>query len=152
MAWRLSPHPTADGRLFLGMRQGPLSLEVGVEATYPSNKHLWNGSGFRHMLVGGTGAICGHLAWSSACALLRASQVRVTGLGVDEPRSPNGFMLQAGLRLAAQASVFGPLSVALHVDTLGVLTPSTVWLNNAEIWETPRLGASAGFDVLVRFR
>jgi hypothetical protein len=152
LAWRLSPGVTADGRLFVGARRGSLSFEMGAEATYPSGFHRWDGSGFRHTLIGATFAICGHIEWFSACALGRASQVRITGQGVDQPRSPNGFVGQVGARVAVTVHVAGPWSLATHLDGLGLLTPSRVQLNQAPVWEMPRTGVVAGIDVLARFR
>ncbi len=152
LAWRLSPEITADGRLFLGLGRGALSFEVGAEATYPTTFHRWDESGFRHMLIGASLAVCGHVKWFSACALGRASQVRVSGLGVDERRSPTGFVGQLGARLAATWHVAGRWSLATHLDGLALLTPSTVHLNQAPVWEMPRLGALWGIDLLARFR
>jgi hypothetical protein len=152
LAWRLAPGTTADGRLFLGLRRLNLSFEFAAEATYPSTFRRWDGSGFRHTLVGGTLAICGHMGWFSACALGRASQVRIEGLGVDQPRTPNGFVGQAGGRMAATFLLAGAWSVAAHVDGLALFTHSTVRLNQAAVWDMPRLGAVVGADVLVRFR
>jgi hypothetical protein len=151
VAWRLAPGITADGRLLLGIRRADLSLEIGGEGTYPSTKRRWDGSGFRHYLLGGTLALCGHHHWLSACALGRAGQVRVTGLGVDRPRSPTGFVAQAGLRLAASFPVGGRWFLAAHCDGLGLLTPSRVMLNESSVWEMPRLGVVAGIDLLARF-
>ncbi len=152
LAWRLSPALTAEGRLFFGLGQRHLSFELAVEATYPSTFNRWDGSGFRQMLIGTTLAVCGPIDWFSACALGRASQVRITGLGVDQPRTPNGFVGQAGARLAATFHLAGPWSLATHFDGLVLLTPSRVHLNQAIVWEMPRLGALAGIDVLARFR
>lgn len=152
LAWRLSPAITADGRLFLGLGQRSFSFELAAEATYPSTFHRWDGSGFRQMLIGGSLAVCGHLDWFSACALGRASQVRIKGLGVDQPRQPNGFVAQAGARLAATFHVAGPWSLATHLDGLALLTPSRVHLNQAAVWEMPRFGGVVGVDVLARFR
>jgi hypothetical protein len=152
LAWRLSPNLTGDGRLFFGIRRDSVSVEIGAEASYPSTIRRWDGSGFRQTLIGGTLALCGHHQSLSACALGRASQVRVTGLGVDEARSPTGFVVQAGLRVAATYDIGGPWSVAAHLDGLGLLTSCTVVLNQTSVWETPRLGALAGVDLSVRFR
>jgi hypothetical protein len=143
---------TADGRLFLGLRRRNLSFELAAEATYPSAFHRWDGSGFRQMLIGTTVAICGHIDWLSACALGRAGLVRITGLGVDQPRQPNGFVGQAGARLAATFRVAGPWSLATRLDGLGLLTPCRVHLNQAPVWEMPRLGMLVGIDLLARFR
>jgi hypothetical protein len=152
LAWRLSPSLTADGRLFLGIRRGNLSLELGAEATYPSSERRWDGSGFRQHLVGGTLALCGHHAWFSACGLGRGNAVLVTGVGVDNPRSPAGFVVQAGGRLAASFPLHGDWCWGGHVDGVALLTPSRVVLNDARVWDMPRLGVLAGMDLMARFR
>ncbi|MBN2573037.1 MAG: hypothetical protein JXP73_00595 [Deltaproteobacteria bacterium] len=152
LAWRLSPAITADARLFVGIRRNALSLEVAAEASYPSTQRSRDGSGFRQTLIGGTLALCGHRQWLAACALGRASQIRVTGLGVDEPRSPTGLAAQAGLRVAAALDLGGPWFLAAHLDGLGLLTSCTVMLNGAAVWEMPRLGALLGIDLAARFR
>jgi hypothetical protein len=152
LAWRLSPSITADGRLFVGIRRGYLSLELGAEATYPSSERRWDGSGFRQHLVGGTLALCGHHAWFSACGLGRGSAVLVTGVGVDDPRSPAGFLVQAGGRLAASFPLHGAWWWGGHIDAVALLTPSRVVLNDARVWDMPRLGVLAGMDLMARFR
>jgi hypothetical protein len=152
LAWRISPGLTADARLFLGIRRNDLSLEIGAEASYPSTERRWDGSGFRQSLIGGTLALCGHHEWLSGCLLGRASEVRAAGLGVDQPRSPIGFVAQAGLRLAATLELGGPWFATAHLDGLGLLTPCRVKLNQAVVWEMPRLAALAGIDLSVRFR
>jgi hypothetical protein len=152
LAWRLSPSITTDARLFLGMRVADFSFEIAGEATYPSTQTRWDQSGFRQALVGASVAGCGHHQWLSACGLGRASAVRVTGIGVNKPRSPTGFVAQVGLRVAATVPLGQTWFLAGHVDGLASLTPSRVELNDGIMWEMPRLGALAGIDVALFFR
>jgi hypothetical protein len=152
MAWRISPGITADARLFLGVRRNDLSVEVGAEASYPSTERQWDGTGFRQSLIGGSAAVCGHRQAISACVLGKASQVRVAGLGVDQPRSPTGFVAQAGLRLAAARDLGESWFATAHIDALGLLVPCTITLSRAGVWDMPRLGALAGIELAARFR
>ena len=152
LAWGISPSITASTRLFLGVRQSEFSLELGGEASYPSTERHWDGSGFRQSLIGASAAVCGHRGATSACVVGKASQIRVTGLGVDQPRSPTGFVAQAGLRFAAAMDLGGPWFAAAHIDALGLLTPNTIVLSQAGVWDMPRLGALAGIDLAARFR
>lgn len=152
LAWGLSPGATADARLFAGIRVADFSFEIAGEATYPSKQTRWDQSGFRQTLVGASIAACGHLEWLSACGLGRASAVRVTGEGVNKPRSPTGFVAHAGLRVAATAPLGQSWFLSGHVDGLASLTSSRVELNDGIVWEMPRLGALAGIDVAVFFR
>jgi hypothetical protein len=152
LAWGIAPSITADARLFFGVRRRDLSLEVGAEASLPSTDRRSDGSGFRQSLIGASAAVCGHRRAFSACVLGKASQIRVSGLGVDQPRSPTDFVAQAGLRLAAALELGGPWFATAHLDALGLITPMTVDLNHSGVWEMSRLGALAGIDVSARFR
>jgi len=152
LAMGIAPSATGSARLFFGARRSDLSIEVGAEASYPSTERQWDGSGFRQSLLGASAALCGHRQSLSACVLGKASQVRVSGLGVDQPRSPTGYVVHAGLRIAATLALGGSWSATAHLDALGLLTPCTVDLNKVGVWEMPRLGALAGIDVSVRFR
>ena len=152
IAWGISPSITADARLFLGVRRNDISVEAGAEASYPSTERQWDGTGFRHSLIGGSAAVCGHRQAISACVLGKASQVRVAGLGVDQPRSPTGFAAQAGLRLAASRDLGESWFATAHIDALGLLVPCTIALNRVGVWDMPRLGALAGIELAARFR
>jgi hypothetical protein len=152
LAWGISPSITAAARLFVGARRNDLSVELGAEASYPSTERQSDGTGFRQTLVGANTAVCGHHGLLSACVLGKASQIRVSGLGVDNPQSPTGFVLQAGVRAAATLQLGGPWSATAHLDALGLLTPRSVDLSHARVWEMPRIGAVAGLAVAARFR
>src|SRR5581483_11663466 len=98
--------------LFFGVRRRDLSLEVGAEASLPSTSRQPDGSGFRHSTIGGSLAVCEHRGALSACLLGKVSQIRVSGMGVDQPRSPTEMAAQAGFRLAAAFPLGGPLFAA----------------------------------------
>jgi RimJ/RimL family protein N-acetyltransferase len=152
LALGIAPSATGIGRLFVGLRRGDLSAEVGAEASYPSTTRKGDGSGFRASLIGASVTVCRHRGSVSACALGKASQLRVTGLGVDQQRSPVGFVAQAGLRIAAALQLGGSWFATAHLDGLGLLTPCGVDLNQVRMWDMPRLSALAGIDVSARFR
>ena len=151
-SWGVSPSMTANARLFLGARRNNMSLEIGAEANLPSTARQTNHSGFRESLLGASMAVCTHRHAISGCALGKVGQVRVSGFGVDQPRSATGMAGQAGLRLAAAMKLGGPWSVSARLDALGLLTPFTVELNQVELWKMPRLSALAGIDLSARFR
>ena len=152
LALGIAPSVTGSARLFFGVRRRDLSLELGAEGSYPSTERQWDGTGFHQSLVGASAAVCGHQHVLSACVLGKASQVRVSGFGVDSTRSPTGFVAQAGLRFAASWALGGAWSATAHLDALGLLTPYTVALNKVGVWDMPRLGALAGIDLSARFR
>ena len=150
LAWGISPSTNVNGRLFLGIRRNDLSLELGAESSYPSTHRLWGGSGFREMLISATTGLCGHHGLLAGCVLVKGGQLRARGLGLDEPRSPTGFVGQAGLRLAATIFLADSWFVAPRLDGLALLNPCDVEMNDVQIWHMPRLSAFAGIDLAAR--
>jgi len=96
-------------------------------------------------------AVCGALRPLSACILGRAGQLRFEPQDVDVPVSRAGLIAQSGLRLAVSGRIADPAYVGLHLDGLVNLTQWTVGVDQAPIWTAPRLAASLGVDVGVRF-
>jgi hypothetical protein len=152
VAWGISPSLTAEGRLFFGIRRGDLSLELGAEETLPVTDRQTNGSAFRQNLLGASISVCMHQGALAACLLGQASELRVSGLNVAQPRSPTAFVAQAGLRVGRALQLGGPCSLTPHVDALGLLTPRSVALNHVDVWAMPRFSMLAGIDLAARFR
>jgi hypothetical protein len=150
LAWGISPSTNVDARLFLGVRRNDLSLEFGAETTYPSTHRLWGGSGFREMLISATAGVCGHHSALAGCVLLKGGQLRARGLDLDEPRSPTGFVGQAGLRLAATVFLSDSWFVVPRLDGLVLLNTCSVEMNDVQIWHMPRLSAFTGLDLAAR--
>ncbi len=152
LAWGAAPSLTGQGRVFLGVRRGALSLELAAAGTLPVLERSGDGSGFRQYLLGGGAALCGHAAAFSACALGQASGLKVRGLDVDQPRSPDAFVAQAGARLGAGLQMSQRWSLQSHLDALGLLTPRRVDLQRVTVWEMPLFSLAAGIDVAARFQ
>ena len=148
----LGPNPITQGRVFFGLQHAAASLEIGAEASLPTTTRRTDGIGFHQNLLLGTVAACGRYRFASACALGKSGQIRVSGLGVDVPSSPTGFIAQAGPRLAATLELGGIILLVGHADALLLLTPWTVELNHTAIWTMPRFGATLGIDLAARFR
>ncbi len=151
LAWRLSPSVTGQGRLFVGARLGDVSAEISAEATLPVVERLGDGSGFRQSLAGGSAALCGHRGAFGACVLGKVARLSVTGLDVDEPRSPAALVGQAGARLTAGWELSDTWWLSPHIDALGLLTPREVAMNAVTVWEMPVFSLSAGIDLTAHF-
>lgn len=152
LALGMAPSATASMRVFFAARRSSLSIEIGGQASYPTTLRQSDGSGFHEWLIGMNTALCAHRNVVSACALGGVSQVRVAGMGVDQPRTPTGLIVHAGLRLATTLDLGGPWFIIVRTDALGLLTPCTVDLNQAAAWDMPRLGALVGIDAAARFQ
>ncbi len=152
IAWGTSPSATAALRLFLGARRGDLSVEIGGEATYPTETLRWQGAGFRATWMGGTAALCGHASALSACALGKVGRLGIEGLGVDSPEQPSSVVAHTGARMGAVAQLSKTWFIAARLEGLLLLTPRAVWMNDVERWRMPRWSWLAGVDVGIRFR
>jgi len=147
----LGPNLIAQGRIFCALQYAAASIELGAEASLPTTTRQTDGIGFRQNLILGTVAACGHYRFASACALGKFGQIRVSGLGVDAPSSPTGFIAQAGPRVAATLRLGEQLLLLVHADALFLLTPWAVELNRTAIWTMPWFGAVLGVDLAARF-
>jgi hypothetical protein len=151
-AWGLAPAASAQGRVFLGAQRGRASVELEGEATLPSTTYQADGSGFTSYSWIASTAGCFHVSRFSTCAVGKAGQIRVRGLGVDAPRSTSGLLVQAGPRFALRQSLGERFFVLARADVLVTLTRRTVTLNRTEVWTTPRFAEAAGIDFGMRFR
>ena len=70
---------------------------------------------------------------------------------MDSPAAPTAFFSQAGARLAATHQVGGRFFATLRAEGLITVSRSTVTVNEAPVWTTPRVGAVFGLDLGARF-
>jgi hypothetical protein len=148
----LAPNAVGQGRLFLALQTGPLGLEAGAEGVLPSTTREPYGGGFRHELFLGTLAACGWQGAFAACGVGKLGEIQVHGTGVDRPASPSGFVAQLGPRLTYSFGLGNHILLLGHIESLYLLTPWTVDLNQLNVWTMPRISAIAGIDVAARFQ
>jgi len=147
LAVGVGPAPGALGRLFLGVRRGQLSLEVGADATLPVSEQQSDGSAFALDTQAGDAIGCGRVSVVAGCVVGRFGRIHARGSGIDAPRSPSGLFAQAGARLGAAFDLGDRFFAGGHVDGLIMLSPWTVALNGGAVWTTPRFGVLLGVDV-----
>jgi hypothetical protein len=140
------PGVVLAGRLFAGMRRGPVGIELGGEASLPGRYVDASGNGFEHQRAAGTLAGCGVLGLASACLLGKVGWLRVSGVGVDVPRSPAGATVQLGARLSLNPEV-GRLASAVRLEALAPLVSWRVTLNGREVFRASPVVVGLGADV-----
>ena len=111
-----------------------------------------DGTGFTERLIGGSATACAEVGVLSGCVIGKASQLRVSGLDVDEPLTPTALVVQAGIRVGVPWELSEVWFLTPHVDALVLLTPRAVALNEVTVWDMPPLSVLAGIDVGGRFR
>jgi hypothetical protein len=133
------------------MQRGWWSAELGVEASLPASAETAKGKGFHQRVVLGSLGGCAHLRVFSGCLVSKLGRVEVRGFGVDLPRSSGSVLTQLGPRIALGDRIGRRWVAALRFEALATLAPSSVELNQEEVWRTPALTLSAGLDVAAVF-
>jgi hypothetical protein len=78
-------------------------------------------------------------------------QTRAHGFGLDQPRSPDAFLAQTGLRLGVSQPFAERFVVSAHGEALGNWTPWRVELNRNEVWIAPRVVGTLGLSFAASF-
>ena len=146
----MTPEATAFGRLFVAARLGGLSAEIAADAALPATVHERDGTGVVVNAVGSTAAGCAHVSVASACLLGRLGWIRARGTGVALPNTSWGRFGEVGMRVAASKEL-GRFVVSVHADGLVMLARWNVVLNDAAVWNVPRVGGILGVDLALRF-
>ena len=146
-----TPGPSAGGELFVAARARAFSLALAARAILPVTWRQADGTGFRASALAATLALCGHWRRLALCPAVMLGRLRVTGLGVDDARSPASTMAGVGLRAALEHALSTRFAAVLHADGAATLTTRTVYLNELPVWKTPTLSVTAGVDLAVSF-
>src|SRR5204862_659683 len=91
LALGLAPRSTALGRVFASARRRQLSLELAVDASWPTTHTGNDGTGFVLERSAIQTAACGHVTVLSACLTATAGLLRAHGQGVDAPATSTGI-------------------------------------------------------------
>jgi hypothetical protein len=139
------------GRIYLGARFDPLSLELGMDGALPTTLRQADGSGFSLDQFAARTAACGHVRPFAACLTAGLGRIEARGLGLDKPASPSGLLSQVGARLAATHELGDRFFASARVEGVVTLSRWSVTLNHRVAWRTPRVGGLAGVDFGVFF-
>jgi hypothetical protein len=151
VAFGLSPGAVPLARVFGVLAWPHVSFELGTEIGLPATTRREDGAGFTQQVLLGTAAGCGGEARWSACLLAKAGQLRIAGQDIDVPASPSGPLVQAGIRLALVQPLGRRWSIGARAEGVTNVTRWTVRLDGTPVWAAPRLAASLGFDLALRF-
>jgi hypothetical protein len=146
----MAPDATAFGRLFVAARFRRVSGEIAADGSLPVTQREPDGTGVVVNALGFSGAGCGHVSLISACALGRLGWIRAHGTGIAAPTASWGRFNELGVRLAGTREV-GRFIFSLHADGLFMLSRWNVLLNDAVVWNVPRVGGVLGLDVALLF-
>jgi len=148
----VSPTTVPLGRLFGALEWSHVAVELAAELSGPSSTHRADGAGFSEQQLLASLAGCGVRGRWSTCLVAKLGEMRVVGEGIDVRATSFGLVAQAGLRLALTQRLGSRLRITAHADGLALVTQGVVTLDATPVWTTPRLAASFGADLGVRFR
>jgi hypothetical protein len=148
----LSPGVAALARLFGSVAWTRVAVELAAEISVPATTHRSDGAGVSEQVLLASLAGCGVRARWSACLLGKVGEIRAVGEGVNVPATASGVFVQGGVRLAVNQMLGRRTQIALHADGLAAMTRGIVTLDSLPVWTTPRVAATFGIDLGVRFR
>jgi hypothetical protein len=148
----VAPTTVAVGRLLGTLEWSHVAVELAAELSGPSATHRADGAGFSQQQLLASLAGCGVRGRWSTCVVAKLGEMRVVGEGIDVRATSFGLVAQAGLRLALTQRLGSRLRVTAHADGLALITQGVVTLDATPVWRTPRLAASFGADLGIRFR
>lgn len=148
---RATPATAAGARVFASARRGAASLELGAQGSLAASLRRADGTGFDARVLAATLAVCGQWRRLALCPLGSAGSLLVTGVGVDQPRSPSAFTAGAGGRATLEQPVSTRFVIEAHADVLRLLTPRTISLNGLPVWAAPAVNFTTGVDLAIRF-
>lgn len=146
-----SPRVSFGARVFVVRRGHHFAVEAAAEVTAPTRVERGPGSGFESSSWSGSLAPCFSFGALDGCAVGRIGQVRASGFGLDQPRSPDALLSQLGARVAFSHPIARHFSASAHGEALANLSPWRIRLNQSEVWSTPPVAATFGLSVSASF-
>jgi hypothetical protein len=146
-----SPRASAGGKFALLGRTDAISTELAFELSLPTRQKRQDGSGFEVSAAAGSLSPCLRLSPVEACSVVRVVRIQVRGFGVDQPRSPSGWVTQGGVRLVVAQEIAGSLELRAHGQVVGTLSAWRVQLNETDRFRSPAAAFLLGIDVVALF-
>jgi hypothetical protein len=135
----------------LGIRMRALSVGIEGRGDLPVSGETQGSSGVETILLLATLVPCAHYRFLSGCGLGSVGALHGRGFGVDRPLSQTTPYAAAGARLAAEFAAGQNVLMRGSVDLLATLTPTTLLLNGAPAWVTPRASGALGVALVRNF-
>ena len=85
------------------------------------------------------------------CGLLSLGALEASGGEVATPRTASAFWAAAGVRVAAELTVFGPLTLTFHADGLVPFVRTTLRLNGEDVYTTSAMAGVGGLRLTMHF-
>jgi hypothetical protein len=145
----LTPSPGLGGAGFVRFRWSDVSIALEGRALAPAPVRADRGTPLDVASLAALAAPCAHLGYFSGCGLAQLGALDVSG---ERVRSRDRFLLAAaGGRVALDIPLWRGLAARAHADVLVTFSPTTLLVNEHEVWTTPRLSGAAGAGLSMSF-
>jgi len=139
-------------RVFGALLQEGWSLELSGHATLPSELQRPDGTGFTAHELAANVAPCVRLAIVGGCAVGTLNVLQVRGRGVDRVGTPASASGGVGARLQLIWPALERLGLVVQAESLVILGPRDVVLNEATVWSTAPFAFTAILDFAAIFK
>lgn len=85
------------------------------------------------------------------CGLLSLGALEASGGDVATPRSATAFWAAAGVRIAHELPLYGPLTLTFHLDGLVPFVRTTLRLNGEDVYTTSAMAGAGGLRLKMLF-
>jgi len=148
----MAPHPIFLGRVFGLLAWPHASIQLAAELSLPASTRRADGARISEQLLLLSAAGCGSVERWSACLVVNAGSVGLSGADIDHPTSTRLPFVDTGLRAGFSQPLGARSFVNAHADGLVILTRWTASLDDVPVWTMPQFAAAIGVDFGVRFR
>ena len=132
----------------LVQRMGRLTLSTGVTYVLPRGSDARSGPRVEAALILGTVRACLAFGVFAACGVVHGGAMEGEGSRIDEPLLATTPYLAAGPAAGATFSLARGLDLRLLLELPIVATPTSLRLNDAEVWSTSPLTVGLGASLM----
>ena len=147
-----TPTPALGFLVGAGFRYRAFSLELQGRFDVPFATSAPTTGSIRASVLAVLLAPCAHFRVLAGCALVGAGAMLGEGLNVTESRRDITPWAALGVRGAVELPLRRRLWLRAHLDLLGTLTRTTLYLNGTAAWVTPQLSGLLGVSLFASFR
>jgi hypothetical protein len=151
LSGNVQPAPAPGVTLALEVRRR--SLGLGVEAQVASATELQHrGGAVSARLLAAAVLGCWQPARARVCAVGAGGALRGVGSGFRDSRRDLTPFAAAGVRVGWRQPLAGRWSLGLDATALVPLVRTALWVDDATVWTSPRVGAQGSLVLLRAFR
>jgi hypothetical protein len=145
-----APSASAGALLYGGARIGRIALFVEGRGDLPASRDVATGA-VATSFLGGSALPCFAPGWFLACGVVTVGRIEARGENIARARTDSDVHAFAGLRGGAAIPLSRRVEVHLRLDLLYLLTPLTLRIDGADVYDMPRVSAGLSAGTALHF-